>query len=381
MLKRFELKNYKNFKDGIVVDFSKTGGYQYNTDCILNDTIGKMLIYGKNASGKTNLGRAMMDLYFEMLGIIYPYDSNLVNADSIDDFIDFSYNFIFEGIEVNYNYSKKENGNLRFEKLYIDNIKIFECDYNEDFFDFENLDYIGAETINAERYKQVNYRDNNDKTKTRIFFLRWLLANTAFDNNSVMIKFQSYIESMSIFSVSSLFDYKIRPLYERFYDILEDKRELNELEKFINEMGINCKLAVKKLPDGHNELYFKHKKLIPFMENASSGTVALLNLYFGFIRNLRSNSFVYLDEFDAFYHYEMADKLVQYFKKSFKDTQIIMTTHNTNLMTNRIMRPDCIFILSSWGSLTPLCDATERELREGHNLEKMYISGEFEKYE
>lgn len=51
------------------------------------------------------------------------------------------------------------------------------------------------------------------------------------------------------------------------------------------------------------------------------------------------------------------------------------------LMTNKIMRPDCLFILSSRGTLTALCDATERELREGHNLEKMYIRGEFEKYE
>ena len=58
-----------------------------------------------------------------------------------------------------------------------------------------------------------------------------------------------------------------------------------------------------------------------------------------------------------------------------------MTTHNTNLMTNRFMRPDCLFILSGTGDLTALCDATERELREGHDLKKMYISGEFERYE
>ena len=79
--------------------------------------------------------------------------------------------------------------------------------------------------------------------------------------------------------------------------------------------------------------------------------------------------------------YEMAENVIRFFKQKYPKCQMIMTSHNTNLMTNRIMRPDCLFILSRKGTLTALCNATERELREGHNLEKMYISGEFEKYE
>lgn len=88
-----------------------------------------------------------------------------------------------------------------------------------------------------------------------------------------------------------------------------------------------------------------------------------------------------MDEFDAFYHYEMSEKVIKYLCYKYPSCQIIMTTHNTNLMTNRLMRPDCLLILSRDGMLTALNNATLRELREGHNLEKMYISGEFDAYE
>lgn len=77
----------------------------------------------------------------------------------------------------------------------------------------------------------------------------------------------------------------------------------------------------------------------------------------------------------------MAENVINFFKKRYPKCQIIMTSHNTNLISNRLLRPDCLFILSREGSLTALCNATERELREGHNLEKMYISGEFDRYE
>ena len=62
MLKKFELKNYKNFENPLIIDFSRVGGYQFSTNCITDDTISKMLIYGKNATGKTNLGNAIVDI-------------------------------------------------------------------------------------------------------------------------------------------------------------------------------------------------------------------------------------------------------------------------------------------------------------------------------
>ena len=40
------------------------------------------------------------------------------------------------------------------------------------------------------------------------------------------------------------------------------------------------------------------------MKNASSGTLALLDIYRKIVVAIEKASFVYLDEFDAFYHYE-----------------------------------------------------------------------------
>ena len=54
---------------------------------------------------------------------------------------------------------------------------------------------------------------------------------------------------------------------------------------------------------------------MPFYETASSGTLALVDLYRRLIPKNWEPSFIYLDEFDAFYHYEMSEKVINFFKR------------------------------------------------------------------
>ncbi|WP_373211092.1 AAA family ATPase [Holdemanella biformis] len=374
MLKKFTVKNYKNFKDVISLDFSKIAGYQFNKDCLSMGLIGKMLIYGRNATGKTNFGRALLDIKRLMYDMSRNGEKSvLINADSRDDTAKFIYEFKFGNDEVIYKYSRFANTDLCDEELSINGNIIFKCDFKNNKFDFQGLNIISAETVNTNRYL---IQDNDV-----LPFLRWLINNTSFSYNSVLIKLSEYVNKMDLITVgnnrieSSTID------YSKFFEDLKNPVHLQNFEDFLNLMGIECKLVLQELPDGQVELYFAHKKLVPFYSTASSGTLALTNLYQKIVSKAVGSSLVYLDEFDAFYHYEMAEKLISFFKTKYPKCQFIMTSHNTNLMTNKIMRPDCLFILSSRGTLTALCDATERELREGHNLEKMYISGEFEKYE
>lgn len=382
MLKKFTLKNYKNFKDEISIDFENIAGYQFSTDCITDGMISKMLIYGRNATGKTNLGKALIDIYITMFGGQRYVDTGVfLNADSTDETAFFSYEFRFGNNELIYRYARFSNQKLRNEELLINRKTIFSCDFENNKFDFNNLKYINAETASTDRYLQSVDIDEEEIQEPKLPFLRWLISNVALNKGSILIKLANYTRRMLMITAGSRTLRMSKRMNDTFYELLEDSNRLKDLEDFLNEMGIECKLILQKLPDGQSELYFEHEKLVPFYETASSGTLALADLYRRLIPKNWDPSFIYLDEFDAFYHYEMSEKVINLFKRRYPKCQIIMTSHNTNLMTNRLMRPDCLFVLSKAGTLTALCNATERELREGHNLEKMYISGEFDKYE
>ena len=365
MLKKFTVSNYKNFKDEISLDFSKIGEYSFNMD-----SLSMRLIYGRNATGKTNFGRALLDIKILLYGM-FRNDENsvLINADS-QDTEKFIYEFQFGSDEVTYKYSRFANTELCDEELYINGEAIFKCDFKNSKFDFQGLSIISAETVNTKRYLNKDEMDN----EYVLPFLRWLINITAFSDDSVLIQLFEYVRKMDMITVGHDLLYSNR----NFLENLKNPVYLHNFEDFLNLMGIECKLVLQELPDGQVELYFSQNKLVPFYSTASSGTLALTSLYQKIVSN---PSLIYIDDFAAFYHYEMAEKLICYFKDKYPECQFIMTSHNTNLMTNKIVRPDCLFILSSRGTLTALCDATERELREGHNLEKMYIRGEFEKYE
>lgn len=387
MLKEFSVKNYKNFKEEVCINFCDTAGYQFNDECITDGMISKMLIYGRNATGKTNLGRAIGDIFYIVRGGIRHIDEGtFLNADSREDSATFAYDFQFGEHELRYRYKRLASWGLKEEELLIGQEIIYQCDFFNNEYRFDNLQYVGAEDTSVERYLEnfIYDEDNTEEgAELQLPFLRWLINNVALKNDSLLLKLSEFVRGMAMMTVS-LSQGVIRKtsrINNVFFESLEDLNALEDFEEFLNVMGVKCKLVLKRLPDEQKELYFMHDKLVPFFENASSGTLALVELYRRIIVAGRNASFLYLDEFDAFYHYEMAENIVRFLKSKYSKCQIVMTTHNTNLMTNKLMRPDCLFILSTEGKMTALCNATQRELREGHNLEKMYISGEFEKYE
>ena len=128
MLKRFSVCNYKNFKDKLEIRFDNVSGYKFSEDCINNGLISKMIIYGKNATGKTNLGTAITDIFDLIIGGTFYRRSDemyIVNADNIYSPIQFSYTFVFDDKEVLYEYSKNNNNHLLSEALIVGGEQVF----------------------------------------------------------------------------------------------------------------------------------------------------------------------------------------------------------------------------------------------------------------
>ncbi|SDB28971.1 hypothetical protein SAMN02910298_01408 [Pseudobutyrivibrio sp. YE44] len=378
MLKSFQVQNYKNFKNSIKIDFANVGKYQFNQDCLCDGLVSKMLLYGKNASGKTNLGLALFDIR-DIMGLEKVKNTQtFLNADSDSTHAVFIYDFVFDGINLEYEYWRNEKRQLIYEKMTVDGDVTFEYDFltDECQFNIVGLDVMPAL---ADRFKELNQNNSDAIERENVPFLRWIINNTVLEEKSLLRQLADSIDGMRFFSANETLEYNGSYSYQSFVEAL-DNGKLEDFQQFLNVMGVKCKLSIQKRTDWEKDIYFDYKRPIPFIQNASSGTLRLIDLYRKITSSV-NDSFIYLDEFDAFYHYEMAEKVIKFFKMNRPNSQVIMTTHNTNLMTNRLVRPDCVFILSSEGTLTALCDATARELREGHNLEKLFISGEFEKYE
>lgn len=373
MLREFQVKNYKNFRETISVDFTNVHDYRYNEYCVKNDLISKMIIYGKNAEGKSNLGSAIFDMINDVQMGRNPYfyrnDQRLYkNANAKDsDLVEFFYSFQFDDDIVNYEYKKKDAYNTVFERLSLNNQTVFYYDLENEGQDFSNLGVINANELNWEEFFESS---NDDTESTRPTALRYIIYNTVQKDGSIIYKLTQFIKGIRY---TSSLNANMR-FHFPFDEYFEEQEELDKFEKFLNDYGVKCKLVMLDQPDGKKELYFDYAKPLHFASNLSSGTLALTRFYIQYL--IRSKpTFVFMDEFDAFYHYELSEKMVELLEKEF-DCQVVLTSHNTDLLSNSIMRPDCFMILSN-GKLTPICEATNRELRQGHNLEKLYKNGEF----
>lgn len=367
MIKQFEVKNFKGFKDRLVFDFSSRG-YDFHQDIIRNNIVNKAVIYGKNGIGKSSLGIALFDITYHLTDkerFNPVYLANYRNLDALENPIEFRYTFSLDGEEIVYEYLKSDVSNLLSEKLIVNNQEVLYYNYfnKED----NHIDPAVQGSLNIELV------DN------QLSILKFIYRNTPQNTYPPLTKMIQFCENMLWYrSLSEGSSYAgFQNGGSLLEEILYENGKREEFESFLSEYGGNYKLNFEAVNGGHKLFAYFNNGLskAPFDSISSTGTKALYLFYTWRIKAFNRLSFLFIDEFDAFLHYEAAASLVESLNSE-SSFQSVLTTHNTYLMNNRLTRPDCCYIMTN-NKLTCLSDCTDREISEAHNLEKMYINGAF----
>ena len=262
---------------------------------------------------------------------------------------------------MEYTYSKDKSGQLLEESLVVNSKEIFNRKTN-------------SFAIDASFPMDDAIKRNLENNANKVSIINFILTSYPLPENHYLVNLQKFVNSMLWF----------KNLDERSFIGLETHG--TELNDYIikNNLVKDFAAFLEKVSGQHFDFVPPNRedkmlqcfiKGSPVLFNSiiSTGTNALLLLYY-WIQRMDEASFVFIDEFDAFYHFKLAYEVCNLLFK--KDCQVLLSSHNTYLMTNDLLRPDCNFILDK-NRIKPLCDCTEKDLRFGHNIEKLFRGDTF----
>ncbi len=367
MLKKFEVQNFMGFKDNFIFDLTTNKKYSSNSDMVEKNTIKKALVFGANSSGKSNLCSALMDITFHLVDkekLLIPNNIYL-NAENNTPNAIFKYHFVFGKKRVVYEYAKKSCLELCYEKLYVNDELLLEYNY----FDYSHnvIKLPGTENLNKIQLQQ------------QLSMIKYIYSNTLQKEDSIVKQLVEFVNGMLYFK--SLLEGNrymgFRLGSDDLSSIILNKNKLPDFQNFLRDMGLNYSLVPIRNVAGLPAIGVRYSsdKVIEFSQVISSGTKTLW-LFYCWLLEFEKVKFLVIDEFDAYYHYDLSLKVLK-MVNSYTNLQSVITTHTTFLMRKEVTRPDCCFIINNNSKVSPICKLTKKEIRESNNLEKMYREGEF----
>ncbi|MCG7850675.1 MAG: ATP/GTP-binding protein [ANME-2 cluster archaeon] len=409
MLIEFNVQNFRSIKEEVTFSLVASADKSLDnnlikTDLVRDNLLRSAVIYGANASGKSNVVLAFSLLkklvetshmfqkgskinYFPFkLDKKYLSEPSKFEIVFIKNDIKYIYGISFnrEKIIDEYLYyypagrralifERKDTNNYRFtinrkeqkfisEKtldnvLYLSNSTKLNYDKTAEAFDWfqDNLGIIGA----ADHPKLIEYTIHklNEDEKMKKFILKALIEADLGIND-----LSASFEKISIDEIPIAIREQLKAIISDSEGNLE-KMDITTIHKVLDEMG--------------NEDYVEFD-----FEEESEGTKRLFSLIGLWIDSLKNGRVLIVDELDTKLHHLLNIFLIKLFNdptQNKNNAQLIFTTHNTNLLNLDIFRRDQIWFTEknpSKGS-TDLYSLIEFRPRKDKNIQKGYLAGRY----
>ncbi len=406
MLIEFSVKNFLSFKDKVTLSMEKGNGNENLDNIISNNNIDLLkttAIYGANASGKSNILKAFT------CAILMVRNSSLIPVGEKWNFIK---PFLFDEVS--------KNKPSEFEFIFIVNdIKyryFFSADVNKVYDEVLDAYYSQKPTNIFTRTKTNNYEFTNDKSKLEslatnntenklflstattwnydktkdayLWFANAIDTYDSFENiaDKDLIAYSSGEENLKEFALKLLkeadilikditVDYEEKDMDSTMVDMLVPQLARNG-EKF-KVKNVSIELEHEVVDDNNN----KHTYKLNFTEE-SSGTRVLFAFAPFLKRAFETTKVIVVEELERSMHPALVEFIVKLFNNkeiNKANSQLIFTTHATNLLNLELLRRDQIWFTekNSENGVSDLYPLDSFSVRKDENIQKGYINGRY----
>jgi AAA15 family ATPase/GTPase len=424
MLVEFSVENYRSIQEKQTLSMvaadnetmldSNTFPVPNNDDLRL---VTSAAIYGPNASGKSNLLKAIQVLKNLVInsasrmqiGDKLPVEPFRLNSESAKKPSSFEVIFIHNDIRYEYGVS------LNRERVFEEWLIAYPNEVQENWFSREYLPDNPKFEPN-EGYKWSFGKGLKGEKKRIQKFVRSnsLFISHAAQNNHPQLKevFDFFQDEINMISLTEgqlrEFDFSIKMceednnFREQIVNLLSEADiGISDIRFESEPMDDNIRLVVQNLfskefegrNNANNLLEIDFKKVITIhkmndsnseieleMSDESAGTERLFNIAGYLLFVLKCGEVLIIDELDRSLHPVLSKALIKMFNNpeiNKNNAQLIFTTHDTTLLDDETFRPDQIWFTEKDNSMTKLYSLFDFRPREDESLQKGYLLGRY----
>lgn len=413
MLVEFTVNNFKSIKDTVkfsMLTSSKDEGnsFEKRKYSLLKSAI----LYGANASGKSNFLRAMAFMSRFVLNkykIIQstdklPHEPFRLSTETEDSSSSFEIVFFIDDIKYRYGF-EIDNELVYSEWLYADEkgkeAKLF-------YRDLEEKEYVNPNKF-VEGYSFFNKKDEKINVSTNQLFiwkcdqengeiskaiLNWFNRFNMIDGmdhngyiNFTMKKMDNEDFKEKIIDLVKTADIGIDDIQVEEEDVPLEVIEKLQLPEFLKDemikeggfKSITLNTLHQKFDSNGNVV---DNVIFELEKEESKGTRKFFAMSAPILDTLKNGKVLIIDELDASLHPILTQHLIKLFhdeKVNRNNAQLIFATHDTNLLKKTIFRRDQIWLSEKdkYGSTDLYSLAQFKNVRKNEDFEKQYIHGKY----